>query len=192
MVNIDVKFGHSQMGSLGKNHSGTSRNVPRCLMVVLSLVALASPAFAAKPGIVYFEVGPPFTLTTAQTGCNFDIVVSTTNSRAKIASFVDQNGQSRVMLITGVNQYLFTNARTGKSVALNSSAPAKLFVEPGDTIHAIVTGPAILVIEPGAIPTFPTFAFTKGRVDMLITPSFVTLQVNSFDGTVQDICQMLQ
>jgi hypothetical protein len=169
-----------------------SRTARLLCVVPLCLAVFAAPALANKPTIVYFEVSPPFTLTTAQTGCGFDIVATTTNSREKLTSFLDQDGNLLSMLITGVNQYLFTNASTGKAVRFNSSAPARLFVEPGDTLHAIVTGPAVLLIAPGAVPTFPTFAYTQGRVDMLITTNFVTLQLASSTGRVQDICQMLQ
>jgi hypothetical protein len=38
------------------------------------------------------------------------------------------------------------------------------------------------------VTQFPSFAFSKGRLDMLITQDFVTLQLYSSQGTVQDIC----
>lgn len=162
-------------------------------VLALLTMALVRPALADPPSVVYFDVAAPYTLTSAVTGCAFDVLVTTTNSRAKLTTFVDRNGDPLSMLITGVNQYLFTNLSTGESQRFNSSAPARLFIQPdGDTLHAIVTGPAVLIVAPGVAPGFPTFAYTKGRVDMISDWSFATLQLDSVQGTVQDICQLLQ
>jgi hypothetical protein len=85
----------------------------------------------------------------------------------------------------------FTNASTGKTVFINSSAPGKLFIEQDGTFHAIVEGTAVLTLAPGAVPGFPQFALTKGKLDMITTPDFITLQINDFRGTVYDICSAL-
>ncbi len=80
---------------------------------------------------------------------------------------------------------------TGNSKVFNSSAPGKMTLETGDVFHAKVTGSAVLILAPGAVPNFPQFALTKGQLDMIITLDFITLQINSFHGTVQDICSQL-
>jgi hypothetical protein len=169
-----------------------SRKARPLVIALMSVAVVSFPALAAKPTIVYFDASPPFTLPAAVTGCNFDVLATNTNSKTKLATFVDQNGDTKVIIFTGVNEYLLTNLSTGKSLTFNSSAPSKLYVQPDNTIHAIVTGPALLVIAPGAVPQFPSFAFSKGRLDMLITQDFVTLQLYSSQGTVQDICALLE
>lgn len=168
-----------------------SKNIGSLVAATVCFAAVSSPALADRPTIVYFDVPAPYTLSQAVTGCNFDVLVTTTNSKEKLTSFVDQSGDTRFSLITGVNMYLFTNLATGKSVTVNSSAPARLFVQPGDTFQATVTGTAALLLAPGAAPGFPTFALVRGRVDLISTLDFITLQINSFSGTVADVCKLL-
>jgi hypothetical protein len=161
-------------------------------LVLLFLATLPTQVFADKPSVQTFESTEPFTLPSAIVGCGFDVVLTPINSKARFTQFVDQNGDPRVLFITGPNLILLTNATTGKSVQLNSSAPGRFTLEPGPTYHALVQGTAVLINAVGAVPGFPQFAFTRGKLDMIITPDFITLEINSFNGVVHDICSLLR
>jgi hypothetical protein len=169
----------------------TFKKLRSTALTVLCIAAFSSPVFADKPSIVYFDAFPT-TFTTAQTGCGFDVLATPAHSKEKLTAFVDQNGNPTIFLITGVNLYLLTNLSTGKTISINSSAPGKFTIETADTFHAIVNGTAVLLVAPGVAPGFPQFALTKGRIDMLITPDFTTLQINAWQGNVQDICTLLR
>jgi hypothetical protein len=169
----------------------SSKRVVLVPLVLLVFAALPTRVFADKPSVQTFEYTQPYTLPSALLGCGFDVVLTPINSKARFTLFADQNGDPRVLFITGPNLVLLTNPNTGKSVQVNSSASGRLTLEPGPTYHALVQGTAILINAVGAVPGFPQFAFTKGKLDMIITPDFITLQINSFNGVVQDICSLL-
>jgi hypothetical protein len=163
----------------------------QCSIGVLFFASLPTQVFADKPSFQIIENTQPFTLPSALTGCGFDVVATPINSKERFTLFVDQNGDPRILFITGPNLLLLTNASTGKSVQVNSSAPGRLTLETGPTFHALVQGTAILINAVGAVPDFPQFAFTKGKLDMITTLDFITLQVNSFNGVVQNVCSLL-
>ena len=61
---------------------------------------------------------------------------------------------------------------------------------PVNSTPACPGGTAILAPN-ASPPDFPRFAFSKGSLDMIITFDFITLQINSATGNVQDICSLL-
>src|SRR4030095_13266679 len=124
-------------------------------LVLLGFATVPIQVFADKPSVQTFELTQPYTLASAQVGCGFDVVVTPINSKARFTQFVDQNGDPRILFITGPNLALLTNATTGKSVQLNSSAPGRFTLEPGPTYHALVQGTAVLINAVGAVPGFP-------------------------------------
>ena len=106
----------------------------------LLLASLPKQLLADKPSVQIIESTQPYTLSSTVVGCGFDVSVTPINSKARFTVLVDQNGDTRVLSITGPNLVLLTNADTGTSVQFNSSAPAHLSVEPGPTYHALVRG----------------------------------------------------
>ena len=164
----------------------------RTLRSIVLLLGILAPSIAigAKPTITFFEAAE-FTIPAELTGCGFDVLVTPINSKLKLIAFTDESGDPRVLLLNGANLVYLTNVDTGKTLPFNSSAPGKLIPEPDGTFHAIVEGTAVLTIAPGVAPGFPSFAFTRGKLDMITTPDFITVQINSFKGTVQDICSLL-
>ena len=161
-------------------------------VVLLCVAALSSPAMANRPSIVDLGSGGPFVLPSDVTGCAFNVLVTPLTSDGQFKTFFDQDGNVRLSTITGAFRYEFTNMNTGRSQVFNSSAAGKMTLETGDVFHAKVTGSSVLILAPGAVPNFPQFALTKGQLDMIITLDFITLQINSFNGTVQDICSVLR
>lgn len=167
------------------------RRTLRSIALLLAILAAPSVVVGAKPTITYFEAAE-YTIPAALTGCGFDVLVTPINSKMKFIAFTDAGGDLRVLLLNGANLVYLTNLDTNKSLPFNSSAPAKLSPEPDGTFNASVQGTAVLTIAPGAAaPGFPSFAFTRGKLDMVITPDFITLQIISFHGTVQDVCRLL-
>jgi hypothetical protein len=162
----------------------------RSLVILLGILAAPSVAIGAKPTITYFEAAE-YTIPAELTGCGFDVLVTPINSKLKFIAFTDAGGDLSVLLLNGANLVYLTNVDTNKTLPFNSSAPAKLFPEPDGTFHVSVQGTAVLTIAPGAAPAFPSFAFTRGKLDMITTPDFITLQITSFEGTVQDVCSLL-
>ena len=160
------------------------------IVMLIGVCGLPTSVKAIKPTIAYFEAAES-TLPSALTGCGFDVLVTPINSKLKTISFTDQEGNPRVILLNGPNIVLLTNQSTRQSVVLNSSAPGKLLIETDTTFRALVEGTAILILAPGAVPGFPQFAFTKGKLDMVVSPDFITLQISDFHGVVQDICALL-
>ena len=162
----------------------------RSIVLLLGILTAPSIAIGAKPTITYFEAAE-FTIPAEVTGCGFDVLVTPINSKLKIIEFTDQAGDVRALLLNGANLVYLTNLDTNKTLPFNSSAPAKLIPESNGTFSVSVEGTAILTIAPGAAPGFPSFAFTRGKLELISTPDFITLQINSFHGTVQDICSLL-
>jgi hypothetical protein len=168
----------------------TNRRPLWFILLLLGILAAPSLAIGAKPTITYFEADS-YTIPAELTGCGFDVLVTPINSKLKLIAFTDQDGNPRVLLLNGANLAQLTNLDTDKTLVFNSSAPAKIFFEPDGTFHALVQGTAVLTIAPGAAPGFPSFAFTRGKLDMITTPDFITVQINDFHGTVQDVCSLL-
>jgi hypothetical protein len=168
-----------------------NRNAVRWLNALIPcLVVFGLPAFAAQPTITYFDAEPSV-LAPAVTGCTFDVLATPLNSNQKLMTFLDQNGDVRVSLITGGNTYLFTNLSTGKSQRLNLSGPGKVLVEPGDSLHVLAKGSNVLIVAPGAAPGFPRLALTRGPLDLVFSPDFMVLSINNSKGTVEDVCTLL-
>jgi hypothetical protein len=160
------------------------------IALLTGICVFPTSALAVKPTITYFE-SAEYTIPSALTGCGFDVLITPINSKMKFIAFTDQDDNLRVLLLNGPNLVLLTNVSTGKSLIFNSSAPGKLLIESDSSFRALVEGPALLILAPGAAPGFPQFAFTKGKLDMIVTPDFVTQQINDFRGTVQDVCDLL-
>jgi hypothetical protein len=74
-------------------------------LVLLVFAALPTQVFADKPSVQTFESTQPYTLPSALVGCGFDVVVTPINSKARFTLFVDQNGDPRVLFITGPNLF---------------------------------------------------------------------------------------
>ena len=167
------------------------KRTQRSIVLLLGILAAPSIAIGAKPTITYFEAAES-TIPAELTGCGFDVLVTPINSKLKLISFADGGGDLRMLLLNGANLVYLTNVDTNKTLPFNSSAPATLVPQPDGTLHVVVQGTAVVTIAPGAAPGFPSFAFTRGKLDMLTTPDFITVQINSFQGPVQDICSLLR
>jgi hypothetical protein len=162
----------------------------RWIAILVLGIANILPVYAQKPTITYFDAEPT-TLTSDQTGCTFNVLATPLNSRQKLATFVDKNGNVRFSLITGGNIYLFTNLSTGRSHRMNLSGPGILSFEPGDTFHVIARGSNVLFFPPGSAPGFPRFALTHGRLDITTASDFTVLSLITSTGNVQDVCTLL-
>ena len=161
----------------------------RLLVVLLLQVLCASPVFAQRPTIEYFDVGGAFTLSGV---CSFDVFAEPTGNNEKLATFFNQEGDITFQVLTGVNKWRFTNVDTGMSIDLNASGPGRFFVEPGsDIVRAETGGTSFLFVANGA-GGLPAFAFTRGRLVVELDVTTFTVQsVILQQGTVQDICALL-
>jgi hypothetical protein len=166
------------------------RKCCRVLMLVLPLLVWAFPAAAAPPSMESFDVGGAFTLSGV---CPFDIYEEPSGNKERLATFRNQAGEVTVQIITGVNKWRLTNLSTGKALDVNASGPARLSVQPEtDVLHVESGGVSFFFIQ-NPPPGIPTYAVTRGRlVYELDLSTFVVTNLFSQQGTVQDICAMLQ
>jgi hypothetical protein len=158
------------------------------------LLSSTAQLFAAQPTITYIDfTGTAFTLPASAGFCPFDIYEQPTGNNEKIATFYGQAGEVKLQIISGVNKWSFTNLSNGKTVNFNASGPARFTVQPGsDTVLAQGGGVSFFYI-PNPPAGFPKLALTRGRVVAELDPTtFTVSNLITVNGTVQDICPMLQ
>jgi hypothetical protein len=166
------------------------------LLALLSglLVFGSTQVFAVRPTIEYIDFsGTAFTLPASAGFCPFDIYEEPTGNKEKIATFYGQAGEIKFQIITGVNKWRFTNLSTGKVQEFNASGPARFTVQPGsDTVLAEGGGVSFYYI-PNPPSGIPKLALTRGRVVAVLDPTtFVVTNLITHNGTIQDICALLQ
>jgi hypothetical protein len=159
-------------------------------VVIVLLLAFGSRATAAPPTMEFFDVGGSFTLSGV---CPFPIFEEPTGNNERLATFRDASGNITFQILTGVNKWRLTNVSTGKSLDVNASGPARLFVQPGTDRLRVEGGGVSFFFIPNPPPGIPTYAITRGRVVSEIDLStFVVTDLIVQHGTVQDICLLLQ
>jgi hypothetical protein len=162
----------------------------------LSLLLLfgSTQLFAAAPTIQYIDfTGTAFTLPASAGFCPFDIYEEPVGNKEKIATFFGPSGEVKFQIITGVNKWKFTNLDTGKSIVFNASGPAKFVVQPGSNTVLAYGGGVSFYYLPNPPAGFPKLALTRGRVVAELDPNtFTVTNVITQNGTVQDICTLLQ
>jgi hypothetical protein len=161
------------------------------LVFAVVLTLAVAPMLASRPTIEYLDFsGGAFTLTGV---CPFAVYEEPTGNKEKVATFYNQAGEITVQIITGENKWRFTNLSTGKVLDLNASGPGRLFVQPGTDLVRAVTGGVSFFFIPNPPPGMPTFSLTRGRVVAELDPTtFIVTNLVAQQGTVQDICALLQ
>jgi hypothetical protein len=157
---------------------------------------MASPVFAQRPTIEYFDLPSGFSFTLSGV-CSFDVLEELLVNKEKVATFSDQNGDIKFQVLTGVNKWRFTNVETGKSIVLNASGPGRFSVQlGGDIVRAESGGVSFWTFfEPGTQPPgWPALALTKGRVVAEIDPTTFTIVnlIAQQGAKVEDLCAQLQ
>ena len=164
--------------------------VMRLSAVLVLEVLSAPPVFAQRPTIEYIDVDGPVTISGV---CSFDVLAEPTGNNEKLATFVNQEGDIKFQVLTGVNKWRFTNVDTGTSIDVNASGPARFFVQPGSDIVRAEAGGTSFVFVPDGAGGLPAFAFTRGRLVVELDVTTFTVQnVIAQRGTVQDICALLE
>jgi hypothetical protein len=168
-----------------------ARNTWRRLFIITTVIALAaSAAFAARPSVQIVPAGPGV-LPSGISGCAFDIGFAPASNKEKLTTFFDQNGNVRLMMITGERKETLVNLISGKSITLNISGPARIQQNQDGTLQVTGAGPAIGIFGPSVAPGFPTNAYTTGRLVVLTDQDLNPIQVLSSTGTVTDVCALL-
>lgn len=164
----------------------------RVVALLCVLAFSSSLGFAGQPSIQYLDI-PVGTTVTVTGVCPFNVLEVATANDEKIATFFNQAGQITFQLVTGVNKWLFTNVSTGKTLELEASGPAKFTVQPGTNSVLSVSGGVSFFTITNPPPGIPKFPLTRGRVVAQLDPATFTItNFISLDGTVQDICALLQ
>jgi hypothetical protein len=156
------------------------------------LLAFALPSLAQKPTITEIPFTTPFVISggPANGACSFDVLVSPQEGKPnadKIIQFANKG------IITGPLFVTLTNESTQKSVNLNISGPSVITFSGGNPIKQVLMGPTLSFGFPpnltaaAGLPT--TVALANGRT--LTFDAEGNVVSLSFNGTSQDVCQML-
>jgi len=153
--------------------------------VVVFLLALALPAVAGKPIIVI----NPFTgaVIPAAGGCGtFNVILTPEPGKpngGKVIVFANSEIFSGPVFVTA------TNFSTGKAINLNISGPGTFSVT--DNTFVLV-GPTLGILPANLVPPgLPPISFATGRTVLQFDASGNITSI-SFNGTAQDLCQLLQ
>jgi hypothetical protein len=163
------------------------------VLVAAGLVTAAT-AWAVKP-----EKSPAPAETyvdEAGTVCPFALRTEPIADRGTQTLHFDRSGEIRWIHGSGHIVLRFTNLENQKSVDLNVSGPGKVTFGDDGSIHVDGEGGwAVTLLEGDVLPdgspwTAPTVLFIKGHLRLSIAEDG-TLTVESYVGTVQNVCDML-
>jgi hypothetical protein len=161
--------------------------------IALLLLALALPAVAGKPTITEIPFTTPFVISggAANGACTFDVLVAPQTGKPNKERLIQFATSS---VIAGPLFLTLTNQSTGKTVNLNASGPAvTTFIGGIPSSEKILGSSLVFELPPNlaAEAGLPAVALTKGQVIFTFDAQGI-LSAVAFNGTAQDVCQMLE
>jgi hypothetical protein len=161
--------------------------------IALLLLALTVRAAAQKPTITMTPFPASGIVAPTANVCGFDILATPQAGRP--------NGEKLILfgntgIVTGPQFITLKNLTTGKTVDVNVSGPGHLTFSL-TTTDVVLSGPFVIASPP--IPAdvataagLPQVALIDGRIAFTADLQGNILSIQSFAGTAQDICQLLQ
>jgi hypothetical protein len=161
------------------------------LRKVTTLLLLALPAFSQKPAIQFI----PLTTTVAPTAgvCGFDILVTPQPGRPNAERLILFANSA---IIAGPQFVTLKNLSTGKTIDLNVSGPGVLTFS-GITTTLVFMGAGELIFHPlpadvAAAAGLPRVFLLHGQLVTTLDQQGNIISIQSVNGTIQDLCQLLQ
>jgi len=161
--------------------------------IALLLLALALPAVAQKPTITEIPFTTPIVISggPANGACTFDVLVAPQAGRPNGERLIQFATSS---IIAGPLFLTLTNQSTGKTVNLNGSGPAVITFSGGIPSSERIMGSSLVFELPPNLASeagLPAVALTRGQV-IFTFDAQGNLSAVTFNGTVKDVCQMLE
>ena len=163
-------------------------------MFVVSLLLLATvPVIAQKPTIQYTPFPVAGVVSPTAGLCGFDILIVPEPGRP--------NGEKIILfgntgIVSGPFFLTLTNLSTGKTVNVSVSGPALLTFS-GTTTTLVGMGPGLVAFPPAPLSVtsaagLPAVPLLRGRAVVTVDDQGNVIAFQSFTGTVEDVCQLLQ
>lgn len=166
-----------------KHFSGVSK-------IAVLLLMLALPAVASAP-IIVISPFTPFVLPAGPDTCSFDIYFKPQPGRPNDGKLILFANGSQFAVFHGVTFVTATNLSNFKSIELNISGPGTFSVTNNT---ATLLGPILdFGLPPNLLPPgLPPVSYSHGQIVLQFDNSATILLSVSFNGTAQDVCQLLQ
>lgn len=125
---------------------------------------------------------------------DFGLSVEGSDAQGKVRTFVDQNGDTVRILVTGRGYNLtFTNLATGEELVLPSTGSSQVIVPNADgTYSATIRGAALIILFPGDVPAGPSSHVYQGRAVFQLQADLATFISLETFGKSTDICAALR
>jgi hypothetical protein len=174
--------------------SSAFRRLAPIALLAAAVLAVPTAATAVPPvqGDPLTDFGP--LVFEAGVACpDFALSVEGSDAQGKVRTFVDRNGDTVRILITGKGYNLtVTNMTSGEELLLSSTGSSQVVVPNADgTFSSTIRGAALIILFPEDVPAGPSSHMYRGRTVFQLEADGTTFISLETFGTSMDICAAL-